>query len=122
MIVSSRIDVQLLAKLSEFLERALNRRIMSRSSIVVHSLETLVAILEQNGEYLQDFTVQRATDYFDSIGLPCRDTLSSNEQRALSETRDEELPSLEAVREVAKRILENPIAVPGSQSDLPRSD
>lgn len=122
MIVSSRIDVQLLAKLSEFLERALNRRIMSRSSIVVHSLETLVAILEQNGEYLQDFTVQQATDYFDSIGLPCRDTLSSNEQRALSETRDEELPSLEAVREVAKRILENPIAVPGSQSDLPRSD
>lgn len=122
MIVSSRIDVQLLAKLSEFLERALNRRIMSRSSIVVHSLETLVAILEQNGEYLQDFTVQQATDYFDSIGLPCRDTLSSNEQRALSETRDEELPSLEAVREVAKRVLENPIAVPGSQSDLPRSD
>jgi len=122
MIVSSRIDVQLLAKLSEFLERALNRRIMSRSSIVVHSLETLVAILEQNGEYLQDFTVQQATDYFDSIGLPCRDTLSSNEQRALSETRDEELPSLEAVREVAKRILENPISVPGSQSDLPRSD
>jgi hypothetical protein len=105
MIVSSRVDVELLAKVSEFIERSMERRVISKSAIINHALEMLVTILEQQDVYLQEFTVPEAIEYFDSIGLPCHDTLSANEQRVFSETRDEELPSLKAVREMAKLVL-----------------